>query len=222
MVRVKICGLRTSEEVKLTAKAGGDAVGAVVNVPDSPRNTDPLHARKLFAAAPPFVYTVAVTMPKTVEEVVAVYETAMPDALQIHGVHSPSMLGHIRDSVPCKIIVTFSLGAEGTRSEDSFRVPEGMVKAAMEHADAILADTYLFGGSGIKSDWSVVRKIRKLLSPKPLILAGGLTPDNVAEAVRSVKPFAVDVSSGVELKPGVKDPDLIRLFISRAKGADGI
>lgn len=218
MVRVKICGLKTAEEVQLVAEMSGDALGVVVDISQSPRSIDPEEAKDLIAVAPPFLYTVAVTMPKTVDEAVSIYEVVRPDALQVHGVPTPSLLAEIRESVPCKLIVALPLNSQAVIPWAPSTNPLDVFHALADYADAILVDTYVLGGSGVKSDWNHAAMIRKALSPRPLILAGGLTHENVAEAVRNVEPFAVDVASGVESKPGVKNPDLVRLFIRRVKG----
>jgi phosphoribosylanthranilate isomerase len=222
MIRVKICGLRTSGEVRAVAEAGGDAIGAVIDVPGSPRSVDPKQARMIFASAPPFLLRVAVTVPNSIKDAVSIYESTVPDILQVHPFNSTLALDEIREGLDCRLIAVLPLNVGSSESAESTTVLKKASEVA-EAVDAVLVDARvkgLYGGTGIRPDWSLARRIRDKIFPRPLILAGGLKPDNVVEGIRRVMPYAVDVSSGVESEPGVKDEELIRRFISRAKGVD--
>lgn len=205
MVRAKVCGLTRAEDVALAVDAGADAVGVVVDVPvDSPRAVSADRAAELFAGAPPFVTTVLVTMPETAERARRLYETTTPDVVQVHGTLSPEAVADLRASIPASVLVAVGL-------EDPIReyatVADGVVVDSTDESGA--------GGTGRTHDWERTRDLRDALDV-PLVLAGGLTPGNVADAVVTVDPFAVDVSSGVEARGGVKNPEAVRAFVQRA------
>jgi phosphoribosylanthranilate isomerase len=209
-VRVKICGITRKEDLDAAAAAGADAVGFVVGVASSPRNLSLTEAEKLMRQVPPFVKSVLVTVPSTLEELVKTCEKLNPDAVQVHG---ENLFGAVRDKLPNTLVI----GAVKANSTDA-------VDHAAEAAkmfDAVILDSFVqgkHGGTGVIHDWNVSQQIKQVIHPKPLILAGGLNPENVAEAVRTVEPYAVDVSSGVELQPGVKDKLKMVEFVKNAKG----
>jgi len=209
-VKVKICGITSNEDLAMAVKAGADAVGFVVNVPASPRNITPEKAEKIMKYTPVFVKNVVVAVPKSLDELMEIYERLGPDILQIHG-HN-LLDSDIRE----KLANTRLIRAVQAKSEG---VVEDSIKAANAF-DAVLVDSFVsgrFGGTGMIHDWELSKRVKKLIHPKPLILAGGLNPENVGDAVRAVQPYAVDVSTGVELQPGVKDPDKVFAFIKNAK-----
>jgi phosphoribosylanthranilate isomerase len=211
-VRVKICGITRKEDLDAAAAAGADAVGFVVGVASSPRNLSLAEAGKLMRQVPPFVKSVLVMVPASLNELLKTCETLNPDAVQIHG---EKMLdtGAVRD----KLANTLLVGAVKVHFPDA--VGNAVKKA--KTFDAVLLDSFAdgkHGGTGVVHDWNVSKRVKQLIYPKPLILAGGLTPENVAEAVRTVEPYAVDVSSGVERQPGVKDHQKMVEFVKNAKG----
>ncbi|RLI41549.1 phosphoribosylanthranilate isomerase, partial [Candidatus Bathyarchaeota archaeon] len=196
-VKVKICGITNKEDLATVVKAGADAVGFVVNVPSSSRNLTLEAAERLMKNTPVFVKNVVVTVPKRLGELIEIYERLKPDILQIHS-HTLSALV-IRE----KLANTCLIKAIQVKSVHA--VDEAVKAANM--FDAVLVDSFvsgMFGGTGRVHDWELSRRIRQKVHPKPLILAGGLNPENVKEAIRIVKPYAVDVSSGVELQPRIK------------------
>jgi len=210
-VKVKICGITCEEDLKMVCNLGADAVGFIVGVPSSPRNLTLEKAKRLIRRVPIFVKSVLVTVPKSIEEILRLYTELRPDIIQIHGI------------IPLKISVlkrkglnAFLVAAISVKSKNA-------LQTAVKHArlfDAVLVDSYVagrYGGTGVIHDWSVSKRIREAIHPKPLILAGGLNPENVKEAVKAVKPYAVDVSTGVELSPGIKDPEKVKAFIRNAK-----
>ncbi|MEM2994894.1 MAG: phosphoribosylanthranilate isomerase [Candidatus Bathyarchaeia archaeon] len=212
VVKVKICGITNKEDLRMVCNVGADAVGFVVGVPSSPRNLTMEKAEKLVRLVPAFVNSVVVTVPKTLEEVLTIYERLKPNAIQIHG----------EEALNAKILREKTFGTSLIRAF-SIKSKENMDKFAVEETkffDAVLLDSYLHGkhgGTGIVHNWTLTKKVREILHLKPLILAGGLTPENVKEAIQTVKPYAVDVSTGVESKPGVKDPKKVEAFIKNAK-----
>ncbi len=197
MIRVKICGVRRVVDLEAAAKAGADAVGLIVGFPDSPRNLTPEEAKVIRRQAPPFLDVVLVSGGNTraLEDLCSVIE---PDAVQIYGNVEPEI---IREMGVRWVIKPVNVGREMEVDASGY--------------DAVLLDSGR-GGTGRIHDWSLSRKIRDSIGI-PVILAGGLTPENVAEAIRVVKPYGVDVSSGVESAPGVKDHRKITSFVRRAK-----
>jgi phosphoribosylanthranilate isomerase len=210
-VRVKICGITRKEDLEAAATAGADAVGFVVGVASSPRNISLADAEKLIRQVPPFVKTVLVTVPANLEELMANCEALNPDAVQIHG--DLQDIGAARDKLPAKPLI-------GAVKANSLDAVNNAVKAA-KMFDAVILDSFVqgkHGGTGVVHDWNVSRQIKRAVYPKPLILAGGLNPENVADAVNTVQPYAVDVSSGVERQPGIKDHQKMGEFVRNAKG----
>ena len=206
---MKICGITRKEDLDAAAAAGADAVGFVVGVASSPRNIALEKAEKLIRQVPPFVKSVLVTVPKSIDEFEK-YEKLNPDAIQIHGENL-----HAAASVRLKIPNTLLIGAVNANLANVLDV---VSRTAI--FDAVLLDSFAdgrYGGTGIVHDWELSKRVKQVIHPKPLILAGGLNPENVAEAVRTVQPYAVDVSSGVERQPGIKDHQKIVEFIKNAK-----
>lgn len=205
MVRVKVCGFTHEDDVQAAVAAGVDAIGAIVDVPvETPREVSPETAATLFEGVPPFVSTVLVTMPGTVDRARELVETVRPDAIQIHDGLSPQSVGTLSQ---------IGVGTIASVSSDDPTVEDYAVAA-----DAVLvdsADESGAGGTGRTHDWTATRELQPLESP--LILAGGLTPENVDKAVRTVDPYAVDVASGVEREPGRKDAGMVREFVERAR-----
>ena len=209
-VRVKICGITRKEDLDAAVEAGADAVGFVVGVASSPRNLSLKEAETLIRQVPLFVKSVLVTVPQSIDDF-APYKKLNPDVIQIHGdnLHASAS---IRMKLPSTMLIR---GVNAQVANDL----EAVAKAS-KLFDAVLLDSFVegqYGGTGVVHDWELSRSVRKVIQPKPLILAGGLNPENVAEAVRTVEPYAVDVSSGVEQKPRVKSHKKIVEFIKNAK-----
>lgn len=206
MTRVKICGITEREDLDTVVKAGADAVGFTVDVPvETPREIDVDLAVELSRATPPFVTTVLVTMPETPEATVELAERVQPDVVQIHGDLAPGELAYLSAKIHGDVIKAVS--PENAERYDTV-------------ADALLVDSLDAsgaGGTGERHDWTHTRELVAALA-SPIVLAGGLTPENVAEAVETVAPFGVDVASGVESRPGRKDPSAVESFVARAGG----
>jgi len=152
-----------------------------------------------------------VTVPKSPDETVQLYNRLKPDAIQIHGndIQRPIAL---RNLLPNACLIRAA----------AIKCPKILEKIVDESKffDALLVDTYVpgrHGGTGVVHDWNLSRYVREAVYPKPLILAGGLNPANVGRAICTVRPYAVDVSTGVESRPGVKDPKKVEAFIREAK-----
>jgi phosphoribosylanthranilate isomerase len=197
-VRVKICGITRPEDAKWAAELGADAIG-IVFCEQSPRVVSVAQALRIMGAVPPFVTRVGLFVDATEQIIRNILDRVPLDLLQFHGDESPQ---------ECTLYHRPYIKAVRMRDGVNFS------KLSEEHHEAsgILLDSFVEGrrgGTGQSFDWSLVP--RNL--PKALILAGGLTPDNVATAIASARPYAVDVSGGVESRQGIKDPDKIRAFI---------
>ncbi|MEM0382500.1 MAG: phosphoribosylanthranilate isomerase [Nitrososphaerota archaeon] len=206
-VRVKICGVRRVEDALAAVEEGADAVGMVVGFPTSPRNLAIHEAIEIRRKIPVFVDAVLVTRADNPNPLWILVERIEPDAIQLYGQLPVEEAKALAPS--CRIIKPVRADME----------PSGL---NLSGADAVLLDSHsenLPGGTGRTHDWQAARMFRDQVG-LPLILAGGLKPSNVAEAVNVVRPYAVDVSSGVESAPGVKSRELIRGFIRAAMGED--
>ncbi|MDG6941321.1 MAG: phosphoribosylanthranilate isomerase [Nitrososphaerota archaeon] len=207
MIRVKICGLTREEDVDLAVEAGADAVGFVSGFPESPRSISVERAGELIRRVPPFVDSVLVARAELVESNMERIARIGPSAIQLYGRTLDPVA--LKEKLGVKLILPQAMGGR--------RIGAGVAAGY----DAMLADTYAegaAGGTGRTSDWEECRRLRDLISPLPFILSGGLQPDNVVEAISRVRPYAVDVSSGVESSPGVKDPSKVIAFVAGAKG----
>jgi len=205
-VRVKICGITSPEDGVMAAAAGADAVGFVF-WPKSPRFIDLTTARAISRALPPFVIRVGVWVNPELEEVAQAVTEAGLDVVQLHGSEPPDLFGRL----PRRGVKALPVGPD-FRLEDALRY--------QGPASGILLDTQgaqAPGGTGEVFDWAVARQAREQISY--LVLAGGLRPENVAHAIRCVRPDAVDVSSGVERTPGQKDPPKVAAFIRAVREA---
>ncbi len=196
--RIKFCGMTRQQDVQAAVKLGVDALGFVF-VASSSRNIDVDHAKNITAAIPPFVIKVGLFMNAQVSEVNHVLKNIKLNMLQFHGDEDEEFCAQFE--LPyLKAIPMGSVGsAEGFAKQ--FKNATGFVLDSHSHGQ--------MGGSGEPFTWNDVPK--KL--EKPIILAGGLTPDNVAEAIRTVRPYAVDVSSGIETSKGIKDTVKMEQFI---------
>ncbi|WP_435099809.1 phosphoribosylanthranilate isomerase [Halarchaeum sp. P4] len=213
--RVKVCGLTNRKDVDAAVEAGADALGFIVDVPvDTPREITPERAADLVASVPPFVSTVLVTMPETARDVEALLSQIEPDAVQIHNDLDAAAVERLADGTDVDLVKV--VDADDAETAHAYDVV----------VDALLVDSTDAsgaGGTGRTHDWTVTRGLAAELD-SPVVLAGGLTPENVADAVRTVEPYAVDVASGVEATGGQKDHDAVRAFVRRAtrafEGAD--
>jgi phosphoribosylanthranilate isomerase len=202
MVQVKICGITNVEDALAAVEAGADALGFVF-YPPSPRYVTPERAREIIDKLPPFVTTVGLFVDVPVETVNAIAARCGLDRLQLHGHESP---------VFCAMAARPVIKAFRIKSADSLMpLPDYKVSAYLLDA---YVEGALPGGTGASFAWELAAQAKPY---GPLILAGGLTPENVASAIRQVAPYGVDVSTGVERAPGRKDHGKVRTFIARAK-----
>jgi len=196
--RTKICGITRVEDARAAIAAGADAIGLVFYA-KSPRHVSVERAAEIVASLPPFVDAVALFVDADMEQVWEVLHRVRPDLLQFHGDESPAY---------CQAFDFPYIRAVRVRPETNLL----QYAADFSGARALLLDAFVegvAGGTGERFDWALI----PVDLPKPFILAGGLTPQNVAEAIRQVRPYAVDVSGGVEREKGIKDADKIAAFM---------
>jgi phosphoribosylanthranilate isomerase len=218
MTRVKICGLTREEDVDAVVDAGADAVGFISGFPSSPRNLTLRRAAGLMSRVPPFVTPVLVTTGDVLAQNSEDVKRMAPKAIQLYG--SSSSPQTLKSAFHASLFRTYQVGRQA--GEGGIADTTQKVKDATKGYDALLTDTYVRGhdgGTGLTSDWSVCADIRRGIAPTPLILSGGLRPENVLIAIATVAPFCVDASSGVESAPGVKDPAKVKAFMNKAKEA---
>ena len=199
MFRLKICGMTHADDVRAAADAGADAVGFIFH-PSSPRFVGLSQVAGLLSAVPKGVATVAVGVDWTEERISEVEKLGSFDYWQLHGAETPVLAGSLR---PRRLIKAFGLPREN-----------GAVESSLYDVDAFLLDkaSPRHGGTGETFDWKLALAFKQSTS-KPVLLSGGLRPDNVEQALKTVQPWGVDVCSGVEARPGRKDIAAMTEFI---------
>ena len=207
---VKICGITSAEDARLAVAAGADALGFVF-WPMSPRKVDPARAAAIARELPPFVLRVGVFVDTPRAEMARIADAVGLDLLQLHGDEPPEALA----GLPRRAIKAVRVG-KGFAADEATRYAG--CAAGLLVDTRMPGETQLPGGTGVPFDWSLVKGLAERVPF--LVLAGGLGPANVAEAVRAVAPHAVDVSSGVETLPGRKDPAKVRAFVEAARAAE--
>jgi phosphoribosylanthranilate isomerase len=203
--RVKICGLTRFEDAELAVQLGADAIGFVF-WSGSPRAVTPDAVREIVRHLPAFPVRVGVFVNASPHEVARAAEIARLDAVQLHGDED---VHHFLDLAP-RLIKAVDVGSESAL-DAAQRLPERVVTLV----DAV--DPARRGGTGTVADWTSAARLARR---RPVMLAGGLTDENVGQAVVAVRPWAVDVSSGVEWTPGLKSPDRMRAFFARMREAN--
>ena len=205
-VRVKICGMREPADVRAAAAAGADTVGVIAGVAvDTHREVSADRAGALVDAAPPFLSATLVTMPDEPEDAVRLVDRVGADHVQVHGLTDPAALDALRVATPARVVAAVG------HDDDPARLAG--------HADGLLVDSTDDaggGGTGETHDWTESRRLVERVDA-PVVLAGGLTPENVGRAVGAVGPYGVDVASGVESGETV-DPERVRAFVEAARG----
>ncbi len=204
-VKVKICGITNLDNALLAVELGADALGFIF-YPGSPRCVKVSEAADICNQLPPFVTRVGVFVDELEYEIEKALNECLLTALQFHGEEPPGF---------CVKFPAKSIKAIRVRGEESLRV------AAEYDVDALLLDAYdarAQGGTGQTIDWALAARAGEFVQ-KPVILSGGLKPENVADAIRIVKPYAVDVASGVERAPGKKDEDKLRKFFEACRNS---
>jgi phosphoribosylanthranilate isomerase len=202
-VKVKICGITSLADAVNATETGADALGFMFYAP-SPRNIEPAKVQEIIKDLPAFIKKVGVFVDAEIPFIQKIVEQTGIDTVQLHGNESPSFCDQLSGLTVYK--------AFRVQDEDSLK------QLKTYSVNAWLLDSFtpgVFGGSGATFNWDIALEAIKLGTP--VILAGGLTPENVAEAIRKVRPYGVDVSSGVEISRGKKDPEKVRNFVRNAK-----
>jgi len=200
--RIKICGITNLEDARAAADLGTDALGFIF-VPNTPRYIEPEVAKRIIRNLPPFVISVGVFADALPEVILQTVRTCGLNAVQLHGSETPEYCSEINGP---KLIKAFRIKDRSSLSS----IPDYEVSA-------YLLDTYIKGkkgGTGETFNWNLAREAKKY---GRIIVAGGLTPENVAQAILHVRPYAVDVGSGVESSPGKKDHSKIKAFVENVK-----
>jgi phosphoribosylanthranilate isomerase len=209
--RIKMCGTTNIGDAREAVSTGVDALGFIF-VAKSPRNISVEKAKEIVACLPPFVDLVGVFIDRDMQEIVEIVREVGLSYVQLHGAEDSGYCRQVaRMSAPCKVIKAFRIGPESREAD--FAAYNDVVRG-------FLLDTYVkgqAGGTGQTFDW---RLIEGLNLQRPLILAGGLQPENILEAIRIVRPFAVDVNSGVEISPGIKDHTKLHQLVTQVRLAD--
>jgi len=205
--RIKVCGITRSDDAGRAVELGVDALGFVF-WPGSPRCVSLRQAARIAGALPPFVATVGVFVNQPLDEIRTVAAGVGLSAIQLHGDESPDAWA----SVPGRCIKAVGVGA-GFDAAAVAAWPAGIWPLLDAH------DPARRGGTGRAVDWDIAAEVSRT---RRIILAGGLEASNIGDAIARVRPFAVDVSSGVEREPGVKDPDRLRAFVERVAAADAL
>lgn len=214
---VKLCGIRDVETARLAAECGADAVGLNF-FGRSPRYVDPEVARQIVDALPPSVEAIGLFVNAAVEQIETLVASCGLTTIQLHGDEAPEFLATLRERLPtARVMRAFRVGDEGCGEIASYLATCARLGVTPWRClvDARVSGSY--GGTGATAPWEIVaREYRTDLWP-PLVLAGGLVAENVSEAIAGVKPWGIDVSSGIESAPGVKDPEAMRAFVRAAR-----
>ncbi len=215
MFQIKICGITNVDDARTVAQAGADAVGLNF-YPKSPRYISTDQARAIVQALPEPLVKVGLFVNAEVDTVCRTYDELGLDLIQLHGDELPAFLTQLGDRPVMR----------------AFRLDQRQLDPVRQYLDTcgqldctprlVLLDAFVqgeYGGTGELADWTAIQGFQTESSLPPLVLAGGLTPGNVAEAIRTVRPAAVDTASGVESSPGQKDPAAVEAFIHAARAA---
>jgi len=220
--KVKICGNTNAEDALMAAEAGADAIG-VINVANTKRYIDLEDAKTISNALPVFVSKVVVVTLDNVpigaahDKIKSIEDTGA-DCIQLHGEESVELVVDLRACMESSTKIIKKIGVSGDKEKclENALAYEDVVDAILLDTLAISGRTGAIGGTGKQHDWSISKEIVERVK-KPVILAGGLNPDNVARAIALVKPYAVDVSSGVESKVRKKDALKVKRFIEATR-----
>jgi phosphoribosylanthranilate isomerase len=206
MLKVKICGITNFDDAAMAAGLGANALGFIF-ASVSPRNIEPATAKEIIKRLPPFIKTVGVFVNEEIDKIRCIATSCGLDAIQLHGDETPEI---------CEALMPRTIKA--IRVKDDFDTSH--LLSYRGKVRAFLLDTYsekAVGGTGKTFNWDKAIEINSI--GIPVILAGGLTPSNIAEAIKKVKPYGVDVNSGIEKSPGIKDHELMKELFEKLKGA---
>ncbi|MDH5429366.1 MAG: phosphoribosylanthranilate isomerase [Nitrospirota bacterium] len=204
-IKIKICGITNAEDAQVAVEAGADALGFVF-YPKSPRCIEHAVAKRIIAQLPPFVLSVGVFVNQDQETIRNIYNECGLAFAQLHGDETPTFC----ETLSRPVLRALRLQDRGSLL--ALAEYKGRIGMRGFVVDAFSSDAY--GGTGQTVDWTLAREVAK---NAPILLAGGLTPKNVQEAIQQVQPYGVDVSSGVEERPGKKDHEKVRAFVQAVR-----
>ncbi len=211
--RIKFCGFTREQDIDDAVAAGADAIGLVFFA-RSKRHVTPERAAQLRARVPAFVDVVALTVNAAADEIERILDLVQPDLLQFHGDESPQACARYGR----RYLRAFRVGAPGMDT------PAALLESCVAHHAAAgwLFDSHSegYGGSGRSFDWSCLNSVAHSENARPLVLSGGLHAERVFQALADVRPYAVDVSSGVEIEPGIKSAEKMRQFANEVRRFD--
>jgi phosphoribosylanthranilate isomerase len=215
MFQIKICGITSARDALMVAQAGADAIGLNFYA-RSPRYVTMDVARQIAKAVPTGIVKVGLFVDTPAEEVCRLFDDLQLDLIQLHGDQPPEFIVRLGGR---PVMRAFRLGPHGLRlvAEYLAHCRDLAVRPQLVLFDALVVGMY--GGTGLKADWSLAKQYLAAPGRPPLVLAGGLTAENVADAIRAVRPAAVDVASAVESSPGCKNPAAVGAFIKTAQAA---
>ncbi len=209
--RIKMCGTTNVKDAEAAVFAGVDALGFIF-VKKSPRNIQSETAKEIISSLPPFINLVGVFVDRDLREVEELVKYTGLSYVQLHGEEEPEYCEELAFKLPtCKMIKAFRVGDKSKKEDFS---------PYNQFVTGFLLDTYVKdkeGGTGLVFDWNLIKQFDL---QRPCILAGGLNPENVVNAIEAVHPFAIDINSGVELEPGRKDHAKLRLLTEQVRWAD--
>jgi phosphoribosylanthranilate isomerase len=208
---VKICGTTTIEDARLAMVSGADYLGVIVDHPPSPRSVSIEDARMIFSQST--IPVVAVSVNQSLDALLHLAHVLRPAALQLHGDESAETVRVLKEN-GLQVWAACS-GERDVARRRALEMTEAGADAILIDARVVSPQGTIYGGTGTRGDWDLARVL--VQSGVRVVLSGGLSPDNVAEAIGAVQPWMVDVASGVEARLGVKDPDKVRRFIEAAR-----
>jgi phosphoribosylanthranilate isomerase len=217
MFQTKICGITSVEDALIVARAGADAIGLNFYA-HSPRGVTPATAANIVQILPAGISKVGLFVDTPADEICRLFDHLRLDLIQLHGDQPPEFLTQLG---PRPVMRAFRVGTEKLRPVAGYL---DRCRGLGQDLELVLLDSLVageYGGTGTLADWSVAQAYLAEIGTPPLVLAGGLTPENVAAAIRSVRPAAVDVASGVESHPGRKAPARVEAFVQAARMAFG-
>lgn len=219
--RIKICGICRPEDAASAAKAGADAIGLVL-YPNADRCITPEQARTIIAAIPPFVVPIGLFVNSMPEEIRGLHKALALGAVQLQGDESPELVAQLK---PIPVIKALHIAANDAETPRQWR--EAVARLELTNLKGILLETATTGpargGTGVANDWTALRALQQsgaFAGLPPIIAAGGLTPQSVAEVIKLLRPYAVDVSSGVESARRQKSQEKIEAFVRAVGKAD--
>ncbi len=213
---VKICGITSVADARLADDSGADFIGIIVDIQGSPRSVSPSIAERIICSSNG---RCVVLLEKPYRRIIDIADALRPHAVQLVGTCPPDDLARLRQELCCDLWATARIPPCGASEFPDEKVHAAVSSCCTAGCDTIVLDTLVRGskgGTGRVCDWDAAAGI-VTRCPKPVFLAGGLSPDNAAEAVARVAPAGIDVSSGVEKQPGVKDPSKVRAIVKAVK-----